>query len=778
MAGYRDLEGHRMLVRLPRRFKALLGLALLLAVSLLLWPRGSYDRTFPGNRPLDGVDETLDVVFDRGDVLRANPGLELADDGQVTWRLKGARYVVDENGDHFYPGVHRPVAPLDSNAVVAPADVFGDIDTATHLVPPPTTSAFPPALEGNISLAVDEDAAERVVPDITIPPDAFSATWQAPDLWEKAGEGPQRVQWVGFDGAHESEAEKAVREARRDAVRRGFVHSWQAYKDHAWGHDEVRPVSRAPSDPFNQWGATIIDTLDTLLLMGLEGEYDLCRAHVNKLNFHWLQGQDWSAAYRTAANVSVPRAFVQVPTFETNIRYLGGLISAYDLTGDELMLERALDLATILARSFDTASGLPASRIDPGHKSSYWAGSVSLAEAGSMSLEFSRLSLITKDQKWFDLTHRATEFIKQGPAVQSNHPPLVTGNFSPDTKGGLYGVYSFGGLADSYYEYLIKMGQLLSGRAVASLYTDLYAASIDAARKTLFGDVAVPGLDAQLLLIGKRAWRQPLEYNLEHLTCFAGGMLGLGARLLGRTQDMEDGERLTSTCFWVSQATGTGVQPEAVTFYTPADTSREKLMTTGGERYDAVRQQANMDSASAGDSATAQHEPIKYYRHLQGQPPGVKSSSSRYIGRPETIESVFYMYRLTGDKKWQERGWRMFTSWAAAARAPGGMASVQDAVRAPARPDDNMESFVLAETFKYHFLLQSAPDVLSLDEFVFNTEAHPFIVDGREPGSSGLWAGRGGAELGRRGEGTDAQKWSRLKNLERFRTGNEGTDTQ
>lgn len=504
--------------------------------------------------------------------------------------------------------------------------------------------------------------------------------------------------------------------------------------------------------------------------MGLSEEYDLCRPHVNQLNMHWLNGRDWSSAYRTQSNVLIPREIVQLPTFETNIRYLGGLISAYDLSGDRLMLERALDLAKILARSFNTASGLPASRIDPGHQSSYWTGSVSLAEAGSLSLEFSRLSLITKDQKWFDLTHRATEFIKQGPAVRSDHPPLITGNFVPDQKGGLYGSYTFGGLADSYYEYLIKVGQLLSGRAVAKLYNDLYAASIDTARKTLFGEVPIPGLDGQLLTIGKRAFRQPLVPELEHLTCFAGGMLGLGARLLNREQDLDDGRRVASTCYWVSQATGTGVQPESVIFYAADDTSRETLTTIKGERYEAVRQKASIGGSSrfGGSETEPRTEPIKYYRHLQGDPPGVKFSSPRYIGRPETIESVFYMYRLTGDKKWQERGWRMFTSWAAAARAKGGMASVLNAVHAPARHVDNMESFVLAETFKYHFLLQSEPDVLSLDEWVFNTEAHPFIIGERAPGSSGLWKGGNDKELGVRGAGTDAQKWNRLKNLERF----------
>lgn len=88
------------------------------------------------------------------------------------------------------------------------------------------------------------------------------------------------------------------------------------------------------------------------------------------------------------------------------------------------------------------------------------------------------------------------------------------------------------------------------------------------------------------------------------------------------------------------------------------------------------------------------------------------------------------MYRITGDPSWQEKGWRMFKSVIAATKTSVGHSAINDVTidEPGASPTqvDNMESFWLAETLKYFYLLFSTPDVISLDEWVLNTEAHPF----------------------------------------------------
>lgn len=486
--------------------------------------------------------------------------------------------------------------------------------------------------------------------------------------------------------------------------------------------------------------------------MGLEDEYNLCRPHVNQLNLHWVSGRDWSQGYVAPDNESDDKGIpwsigrdrtATIPVFETGIRYLGGLLGAYDLSGDELMLERAVDVANILKRAFQTRSGLPqGARYDPG-----WEGglltvySVSAAEVGSMSLELIRLGRLTGDRQWFDLAQRVTDYLEAQVAPRSAHPPLIPMHFSPDVDAVADGSFSFGAMADSYYEYLIKAYKLLEGGPLAEPYKRLYTQSIDTARKLLFKTIdTIPGRD--LFTIGKFEFKK-LSAQTEHLACFAGGMLALGAKLLNRPQDMHDGKRFTETCYWISAATRTGIQPEnvwyaekneryAVLNYTldgriahpPAHTFNMTVLDFHQLYRDAQGTVRFYDDLSPVTEDSGRNgKPLKYYSGFAGNPVGTNKVSGFYINRPETIESVFYMYRLTGDKKWQEKGWKMFTNWMEHAKVEHGISSIRDVTAFPDKlmHGDNMESFIFAETFKYHYLLHAEPDVMSLDDYVLNT---------------------------------------------------------
>jgi mannosyl-oligosaccharide alpha-1,2-mannosidase len=88
------------------------------------------------------------------------------------------------------------------------------------------------------------------------------------------------------------------------------------------------------------------------------------------------------------------------------------------------------------------------------------------------------------------------------------------------------------------------------------------------------------------------------------------------------------------------------------------------------------------------------------------------------------------MYRITGDITWQDKGWNMFESIINATQTESGHSAVNDVLTLGSAKSNEMESFWLAETLKYFYLLYSTPDVISLDEWVLNTEAHPF----RRPG--------------------------------------------
>lgn len=413
------------------------------------------------------------------------------------------------------------------------------------------------------------------------------------------------------------------------------------------------------------WGASIVDTLDTLLIMGFNDEYNLCRPHVNQLNFHWVDGRDWSQGYLSpepifkgdedqrepAESWGVLRdRTVNIPVFETGIRYLGGLIGAYDLSGDDLMLERAVELAEMLKRAFNTESGLPAGRMDPGYESGYlYLGSIALAEVGSMTLELMRLSQITKDRQWFDLAQRVTDYIEEHVIPRAVIGNLIPMMFMPGGEAPLHGSLTWGGMADSYYEYLIKAYKLLGGNAVAQQYKRIYEESVEAAKEHLYVNITVVP-ERDILAIGKLESGRLIP-EIEHLTCFAGGMLGLGAKLLDRPNDMVDAERFTQSCYWLSAATPTGLQPEVVEFYSPLSGSRDMYenVTMEGQVYHPGEKDEHRGGSGIGgggglDGGSIRGSgPVEFVERLKGSPPGSNKITGRGLNRPETIESIFYM---------------------------------------------------------------------------------------------------------------------------------------
>lgn len=409
--------------------------------------------------------------------------------------------------------------------------------------------------------------------------------------------------------------------------------------------------------------------------MGLSDEYNLCRRHVNQLDFHLVNGRNWEYGYTSEAPAkdddetpsetwTIQRdSNANLAVFETCIRYLGGLLGGYDLSGDDLLLERAEELAGILAKAFNTESGVPAGRMDPGAQPPvYRLNQISIAEAGSMSLEFMRLSQITNNRTWFDYAQRTMDFLNEKVIPRTSHSPLIPLYIAPDYAAEtetISGTFAFGGLADSYYEYLIKTYKLLGASPVSQVWRKVYEASIDKAKKVLYVDIGlVP--NTPILAIGKLEGGSRLIPEIEHLTCFAGAMLGLGAKLLNREQDMVDAERFTQSCYWLSAATATGLQPEVVQFYdeNDYDYAWHEVDADDHERHPHVSEAASHNSHLDRNGVlrwNSDGKPVHledgakdesketYERRLKGRPPGSVRITGRGLNRPETIESIFYM---------------------------------------------------------------------------------------------------------------------------------------
>ncbi|KAI9729109.1 MAG: hypothetical protein M1828_000194 [Chrysothrix sp. TS-e1954] len=189
---------------------------------------------------------------------------------------------------------------------------------------------------------------------------------------------------------------KAAREKKRETIKESFLRHWQGYKKYAWHHDELRPVTGRFTDPFAGWRATLVDSLDVLWIMGLKDEFEEAVEAVKEIDFTTTRRD-------------------RLPLFEVSIRYLGGLVAAYDVSGMQypVLLEKAKELGEILYVAFDTPNRMPQTHFGwrPEDVAKPHVGSRAgvLAEVGSLSMEFTRLSQLTKDPKYYDAIARVTD---------------------------------------------------------------------------------------------------------------------------------------------------------------------------------------------------------------------------------------------------------------------------------------------------------------------------------------------------------------------------------
>ncbi|KAM0337895.1 hypothetical protein ACHAPU_011487 [Fusarium lateritium] len=470
--------------------------------------------------------------------------------------------------------------------------------------------------------------------------------------------------------------ELATAEQRRKDVKQAFKKTWAAYEKYAWGSDELMPLSLEGRDPFSGWAATIFDNLDTLWIMGMKREF------YKAVNF--VSRMDWDLPTSDGFNI-----------FETTIRHLGGLLSAYELSGENVLLAKAIELGDLLYSTFDNPEHMPPHTIrfqtlkqGTGHPEPRQ----STASLGSMSMEFTRLSQQTGNPKYYDAIDfitRAFERTQNETAIPGLWPVQINAKDGFQVNDDTFGM---GANGDSLYEYLIKEYILLQG--LEPKYEKMYVKAADAAIEHLMFRPMLPDQDDVLMLgdasFPPRSTEPRLRTDVEHLTCFAGGMYALGGRALGRDDHVIVGEKLARGCARAYAAYPTGLMPEIVRV----------------ERCPTL-------------------EPCKFDPQSTREPLGFRAKDTSYLLRPETIESIFYLYRITGKEEFRDIAWNMWTSIRAAAETETAFAAVEDVVAEEPQHKDYMESFWMAETLKYFYLIFADEEVISLDEWVFNTEAHP-----------------------------------------------------
>ena len=240
--------------------------------------------------------------------------------------------------------------------------------------------------------------------------------------------------------------------ALADSVKTEFLHAWNSYKQYAWGHDALKPLSKTPHDWYGvSLCMTPVDAFDTMVLMGLEEE----AAQAKRLIFDSLTFD----------------RNIEVQSFEITIRLLGGLLSAYQLDGDRRFLDLAEDLGKRLLPVFSSSSGMPYRYVNL--RTGKIRDSINNpAEIGTALLEFGTLSKLTGKEAYYDRPKKALTalYARRSPAgLMGTWINVETGEWTNTTA-------HIGGAIDSYYEYLIKAWLLFGDRECLEMWQTHIAA--------------------------------------------------------------------------------------------------------------------------------------------------------------------------------------------------------------------------------------------------------------------------------------------------------------
>ncbi|XP_023938193.2 ER degradation-enhancing alpha-mannosidase-like protein 2 [Bicyclus anynana] len=444
----------------------------------------------------------------------------------------------------------------------------------------------------------------------------------------------------------------------REEVREMFQHAYDSYLKYAYPYDELRPLSCDGMDTWGSYSLTLIDTLDMLVIMGNYTEF-------NRVVDIVLEKQNFD----TDINVSV---------FETNIRIIGGLLSAHLLSyksGMKLepgwpcngpLLRLAEDVAQRLIAAFDTTTGMPYGTINL--RSGVPPGETTItctAGVGTYIIEFGTLSRLTGDPLYEEVAYNALKALyhhKSPIGLVGNHIDVMTGRWTAQDAG-------IGGGVDSYFEYLVKGAILLERPELMSMFNEA---------------------------------RQVIDKYLKKDDWYVWATMLKGHVTLPVFQSLES--------YWPG------------------------VLSLIGESATAMRIIHNYHSVWKQYGFTPE-----VYNLGTGE---ASPSRESYPLRPELIESIMYLYRDTRDPILLQMGEDILRSIQHSARTPCGFATIKD-VR-DHRKEDRMESFFLAETTKYLYLLFD-PDnfihnpgvhgtvintpngecIVDMGGYMFNTEAHP-----------------------------------------------------
>ncbi|KAF7309201.1 alpha-1,2-Mannosidase [Mycena kentingensis (nom. inval.)] len=508
-----------------------------------------------------------------------------------------------------------------------------------------------------------------------------------------------------------------VWDQRAELVRKTFIHAYDGYEEYAAPHDELRPLTNGFSNKFNGWGVTAVDALDTMLIMKLNAQYSRTLARLSKSTFPMPEGK-------------------VAPFFETVIRYLGGYLSAYPITQDPALLKLAEDLAQKLDPAFEQYG-----KVFPVYGVNTADGQIQgpeigfLAEMASLQLEYLYLAKATGQKRYYDRARNVIDTLANADLRKTGGMLPVSWNL---TTGQPHDEHlSVGGRADSAHEYLLKEYLLTAKTDKKSLNLYIQTTYRIITDLLYLSPHSPPALR-------DRNYRQARPHAQDGPPL----VLPAGAARARRAHAPSGRPRLFYPVRRRPRPQGathpTGLAPDHIIVKT-ADTKGIRWIDEV-VRWRASSGKRNQTPPGVGErpAAVVYSEQERATRTGRGRDYALRDAS--YFLRPETVESLYILWRVTGQSRWREMGWKIFQSIERETKTPAGYASLRTVEVSPGIKEDDMPSFFLAETLKYLYLLFTNADLLPLDRWVFNTEAHPLPVF--------EWTGKERAEFGMAGSET------------------------
>ncbi|KAI1434763.1 glycoside hydrolase family 47 protein [Xylaria sp. CBS 124048] len=491
---------------------------------------------------------------------------------------------------------------------------------------------------------------------------------------------------------------------RLDGIKAVFQTSWDGYFEFAFPNDSLQPLTKTFVNDRNGWGASAVDAISTAIIMGNTDVVNIIVEHIKGLDFtRTVEGGE------------------QLSLFETTIRYLAGMLSAYDfLTGPfagqvddesvQALLDQATTLADALSVAFNTPTGIPINDLvfnGPNGPVTTSESTNGIAQIGSLILEFTRLSDLTGDDKYANLTLTGEQYLLniKNPEVGEPYPGLLGTNVNVNDGTFADGSGGWNGGDDSFYEYLIKMYMYDTERFAS--FKDRWTAAVNSSM-TFLASHPTSNTSLTFLAAYNGAGQENLSFSSGHLACFDGGNIILGGLTLDNQDYIDFGLKLVEACHATYIGDATRIGPEGFSW-------QDSVVSTTSKNNPAPP----ADWASFYDQN------------------GYWITSSAYVLRPEVLESYYYAYRATGDSKYQDWSWDAFTAINKTCRAGVGYSAITD-VNSPngGSFSNSQESFWFAEVLKYSYLTQAgdAPYQVNANhdnQWVYNTESHPFRVAGK-----------------------------------------------